>query len=87
MTSSDPKYQHRKTGVIFVNFGSPESLDYFSIRRFLKHLLLDRRVVSLPRLIWLPILYGFILPTNFFSLFFNIRSKVFNPLNFGKREG
>jgi len=62
MTSSDPKYQHRKTGVIFVNFGSPESLDYFSIRRFLKHLLLDRRVVSLPRLIWLPILYGFILP-------------------------
>lgn len=62
MTNSDPKYQDNKIGVIFVNFGSPESLNYISIRRFLKNLLLDRRVVSLTRLLWLPILYGFILP-------------------------
>jgi ferrochelatase len=61
MTKNNSKYSHHTKGVILVNFGSPDDLSYFSIRRFLKNLLLDQRVVSLPRIIWLPILYGFIL--------------------------
>ena len=32
------------------------------VRRFLRGLLSDPRVVELPRALWLPILYGFILP-------------------------
>ncbi len=49
-------------GVLLVNLGTPEAPTAPAIRRFLRQFLSDRRVVQLPRLIWLPILYGFILP-------------------------
>jgi len=49
-------------GVLLVNSGTPASLSTADVRRFLKGLLSDPRVVELPRALWLPILYGFILP-------------------------
>ena len=49
-------------GILLVNLGSPESASYFSIARFLKNFLSDQRVIKLPKLLWYPILYGFILP-------------------------
>lgn len=51
-----------KNVVLLVNLGSPNNLSVSSIRRFLRVFLSDRRVVNLSRIIWLPILYGIILP-------------------------
>lgn len=48
--------------VILINLGTPESPTPAGVRKFLREFLSDRRVVEIPRLIWWPILYGFILP-------------------------
>jgi protoporphyrin/coproporphyrin ferrochelatase len=45
-----------RIGVLIVNLGTPEGTDYWSIRRYLKEFLSDRRVIETPRLLWLPIL-------------------------------
>jgi len=47
---------------MLVNSGTPASPEPRDVRRFLRGLLSDPRVVELPRALWLPILYGFILP-------------------------
>jgi ferrochelatase len=51
-----------KTGVLLVNLGTPDAPTAAAIRRYLRQFLSDPRVVELPRALWLPILYGFILP-------------------------
>ena len=45
-----------RVGVLIVNLGTPEGTDYWSIRRYLREFLSDRRVIETPRLLWLPIL-------------------------------
>lgn len=45
-----------KTGVLLVNLGTPDATDYWSMRRYLKEFLSDRRVIETPRVIWWPIL-------------------------------
>jgi ferrochelatase len=50
-----------KNGVLLVNSGTPASLSTRDVRAFLAGLLGDRRVVELPRWLWLPILHGIIL--------------------------
>jgi ferrochelatase len=52
----------KKKAVVLVNLGTPESPDAAAVRRFLKPFLSDRRVVEVPRPIWMLILHGFILP-------------------------
>jgi ferrochelatase len=47
---------------VLVNLGTPDTPTTRDVRRFLKAFLSDPRVVNLPRLLWLPILYGIILP-------------------------
>ena len=42
--------------MLIVNLGTPEGTDYWSIRRYLKEFLSDRRVIETPRALWLPIL-------------------------------
>lgn len=51
-----------KTAVILTNLGTPDTLETASVKRFLKEFLSDPLVVRLPRLFWLPLLYGVILP-------------------------
>lgn len=51
-----------RTGVLLVNLGTPQAPTASAIRAYLRQFLSDQRVVELPRLLWLPILYGFILP-------------------------
>jgi ferrochelatase len=51
-----------RIGVLLVNLGTPDSPSYFAIQRYLREFLSDRRVVNTSRLIWLPLLYGVILP-------------------------
>jgi ferrochelatase len=49
-------------GVLLVNTGTPEAPTSREVRRFLRRFLSDPRVIELPRLLWLPLLYGLILP-------------------------
>ncbi len=49
-------------GVLLVNTGTPDAPTSRAVRRFLRRFLSDRRVIELPRLLWLPLLYGLILP-------------------------
>jgi ferrochelatase len=51
-----------RCGVLMVNLGTPDAPTPSAIRRYLRPFLSDRRVVELPRALWLPVLYGFILP-------------------------
>ncbi|WP_341920036.1 ferrochelatase [Hydrocarboniphaga effusa] len=51
-----------RTGVLLINLGTPEAPTPAAIRRYLRPFLSDRRVVELPRPLWLMVLYGFILP-------------------------
>ncbi len=51
-----------KTGVLLINLGTPEAPTAQALRPYLREFLSNRRVIEVPRLIWLPILYGFILP-------------------------
>jgi len=50
-------------GLLLVNLGTPDAPDVASVRRYLAQFLSDRRVVDLPRALWLPILYGVVLNT------------------------
>ena len=52
-----------KTGVLLVSLGTPSAPTAPAVRSFLREFLSDRRVVELPRIVWLPILYGIILTT------------------------
>jgi protoporphyrin/coproporphyrin ferrochelatase len=58
MSASDNK----KTGLLLVNLGSPESPSVPHVRRFLREFLGDPRVVNIPRPLWLLILHLFVLP-------------------------
>ena len=50
------------TGILLVNLGTPKAPTTSAVRRYLRQFLSDPRVVEIPRLIWLPILYAFVLP-------------------------
>ena len=54
--------QSSSTGVLLVNLGTPEAPTPSAVRKYLREFLSDPRVVELPRLVWLPILYFFVLP-------------------------
>ncbi len=45
-----------KIGVLLVNLGTPEGTDYWSLRRYLKEFLSDRRVIETNRVLWWVIL-------------------------------
>ena len=51
-----------KAAVLLVNLGTPDAPTPGAIRRYLREFLGDPRVVDLPRALWLPVLYGVILP-------------------------
>src|ERR1700676_5708510 len=51
-----------RIGVLAVNLGTPDSPSYFAVQRYLREFLSDRRVIDTSRLIWLPLLYGVVLP-------------------------
>jgi ferrochelatase len=53
--------QAGKIGVLLVNLGTPDGTDYWSMRRYLKEFLSDRRVVETNRVLWWLILNGVVL--------------------------
>jgi len=50
-----------KIGVLLVNLGTPDGTDYWSMRKYLKQFLMDKRVVDIFRPLWWLILNGPIL--------------------------
>ena len=58
-----PKVAFGRVGVMLINLGTPDATDYWSMRRYLKEFLSDRRVIDVNRLIWWPLLNGIILTT------------------------
>ncbi len=50
------------TGILLIQLGTPDRPTYGGLFPYLRQFLSDRRVIEVPRPIWLPILYGFILP-------------------------
>ncbi len=53
---------HAHTGVLVTNLGTPDAPTPAALRRYLAEFLADPEVVSLPRFVWLPLLYGLVLP-------------------------
>jgi ferrochelatase len=51
-----PFAQPSRVGVLLLNLGTPDATDYWTIRRYLKEFLSDRRVIETNPLIWWPIL-------------------------------
>ncbi len=58
-----PPVSKGRVGVLLLNLGTPDATDYWSMRRYLKQFLSDRRVIEVPRLIWWPLLNLIILTT------------------------
>jgi protoporphyrin/coproporphyrin ferrochelatase len=58
-----PQVRLGKIGVLLLNLGTPDATDYWSMRRYLKEFLSDRRVIEVSRLLWWPLLNGVILTT------------------------
>ncbi|WP_207460090.1 ferrochelatase [Azospirillum sp. SYSU D00513] len=63
LPAAHPPVPQRRIGVLLLNLGTPEGTDYWSMRRYLKQFLSDRRVIEVPRAIWWPLLNGVILTT------------------------
>ena len=51
-----------QTAVLYCNLGTPDEPTAASVRRYLAEFLSDPRVVEIPRIAWLPLLWGVILP-------------------------
>ena len=47
---------------LMVNTGTPAAASSGAVRAFLRRFLSDPRVIELPRVLWLPLLYGLVLP-------------------------
>ena len=61
MEKNHPKVNFGKTGILLINLGTPDSTNWFDIRKYLKEFLSDRRVIEVNPLIWKIILNTFIL--------------------------
>ena len=61
MKQEHPPIKFGKTGVLLINLGTPDSTNWFDIRKYLKEFLSDRRVIEVNPIIWQIILNLFIL--------------------------
>jgi ferrochelatase len=61
----EPPFTHGQaahTAILYCNLGTPEAPTPAALRRYLAEFLSDPRVVEIPRVLWLALLYGLILP-------------------------
>jgi ferrochelatase len=52
LPANHPAVPSRRIGVLLVNLGTPDATDYWSMRRYLKEFLSDRRVIEESRVKW-----------------------------------
>jgi ferrochelatase len=62
-----PRIRHGRIGVLLVNLGTPDATDYWSMRRYLKEFLSDRRVIEVNPVTWWFVLNGPVLTKRPFS--------------------
>jgi protoporphyrin/coproporphyrin ferrochelatase len=61
----EPTFAHGQppcTAVLYCNLGTPDQPTAGALRPYLAQFLADRRVIEIPSWLWLPVLYGAILP-------------------------
>lgn len=58
-----PSVAASRVGVLLLNLGTPDATDYWSMRRYLKQFLSDRRVIEVNPVVWWFILNVFVLST------------------------
>jgi ferrochelatase len=56
LPAGHPPVKPQRIGVLLLNLGTPDGTDYWSMRRYLKEFLSDRRVIDVNPLIWKPLL-------------------------------
>ena len=61
MNADHPEVKFGKTGVLIINLGTPDSTNWWDIRKYLNEFLSDRRVIEVNPIIWKVILNLFIL--------------------------
>jgi len=74
---------HQKTGILLTNLGSPDEPSTKAVRTYLREFLSDRRIVEIPRLIWMIILHGIVLrvrPKKSANLYKSIWTEKGSPL-------
>jgi protoporphyrin/coproporphyrin ferrochelatase len=52
LPAGHPPVAFGRVGVLLVNLGTPDATDYWSMRRYLKEFLSDRRVIETNRVLW-----------------------------------
>ncbi|MCT4556871.1 MAG: ferrochelatase [Pelagimonas sp.] len=65
--ASHPAIKPAKVGILLANLGTPDSYDYWPMRRYLSEFLSDKRVIDYPRWKWQPLLQLIILTKRPFS--------------------
>ena len=61
LENQHPSLPKKKTGILLINLGTPDSTNWFDIRRYLKEFLSDKRVIEVNPILWQIILNLFIL--------------------------
>ena len=61
LPNKHPRLPQRKTGVLLINLGTPDSTKWWDIRKYLKEFLSDKRVIEVNPILWQIILNLFIL--------------------------
>ncbi len=61
LTKEHPNLPSKKTGILLVNLGTPDSTKWLDIRKYLKEFLSDKRVIEVNPFLWQIILNLFIL--------------------------
>ncbi len=63
LPAGHPPVGRPRIGVLLLNLGTPDATDYWSVRRYLRQFLSDRRVIDTNPLVWQPLLNLVILST------------------------
>lgn len=63
LPNGHPPVQWGRIGVLLVNLGTPDATDFWSMRRYLKEFLSDKRVIEDNSLLWKLVFNGIILTT------------------------
>tara|TARA_Y100000591_G_scaffold295186_1_gene284302 strand:- start:262 stop:1260 length:999 start_codon:yes stop_codon:yes gene_type:complete len=61
MKKDHPKINYGKVGLLLINLGTPDSTNWWDIRKYLKEFLSDRRIIEVNPFLWQIILNLFIL--------------------------
>ena len=84
--NAEPAFMHGqadRTAILYCNLGTPQEPSAPAVRRYLAQFLSDRRVVEIPRLLWLLILHGIVLrvrPAKSAAKYASIWTKEGSPL-------